>query len=93
MHGALPRFAPRSLGIGDEVELLVQMPTEIDGETRNEWIDQRATIVKVEVGRYFVHTEADLDDGKVAWYEAARVRRALRTPLGWALASAEDDFR
>ena len=84
LHGALPRFAPRSLGIGDEVELLVQMPTEIDGETRNEWIDQKATIVKVEAGRYFIHIEADLADGKVAWYEAARVRRALRTPLGYS---------
>jgi hypothetical protein len=57
------------------------MPTEIDGETRNEWIDQKATIVKVEASRYFIHIEADLADGKVAWYEAARVRWALRTPL------------
>ena len=69
LPGALQRFAPRSLGIGDEVELLVQMPTDRDRgrETKNEWINQKATIVKVEAGRYLVHVEADLaNDKKVA---------------------------
>ena len=28
------------------------MPTEIDGETKNKWIDQKATIGKVKAGRY-----------------------------------------
>ena len=46
---------------------MVQMPTKIEGETKNEWIDQKVTIVKVESGRYLIHIEADLaDDGKVA---------------------------
>ena len=44
LPGALQRFAPRNLGIGDEVELLVQMPTEIEDETTNEWIDQKARL-------------------------------------------------
>ena len=44
------------------------MLTLIDGETKNEWIDQKVNIVKVEAGRYLMHIEADLaDDGKVAW--------------------------
>ena len=64
LHGALPRFALRSLGIGDKVELLVQMPTEIDGETRNEWIDQKATIVKVEAGRYLEHRPTSPPTGR-----------------------------
>ena len=79
LPGALPRFALRSLGIGDEFELLVQMPTEIDGETKNDWIDQKAAIVKVEASRYLrvVHIKADLaDDGRVVWYKAACVRQA-----------------
>ena len=67
LHGALQKFALRSPGIGDEVELLVQMPSEIEDKTTNEWIDQRATIVKVEASRYLVHIEADLaNDRKVA---------------------------
>ena len=78
LHGALPRFALRSLGISDKVELLVQMLTKIDSKTRNEWIDQRATIVKVEAHRYLMHIEADLaDNRKVVCYETVHVHQAL----------------
>ena len=31
------------------------MLTEVEGETKDEWIDRQATIVKVEEGRYLVH--------------------------------------
>ena len=73
----------RVLGIGHEVELLVEMPTEIEDETKNEWIDKRATIIKVESHRYLVHIEVDLaNNGKVAWFESARVRRAPRASYG-----------
>ena len=47
---------PHVLGIDNEVELLVEMLTEIDGETKDEWIDRQATIVKVEDNRYLVHS-------------------------------------
>ena len=30
------------------LELLVEMPTKIEDETKDEWIDRRATNVKVE---------------------------------------------
>ena len=46
----------RTLAIGDEVEVLVEMPTEVEGETKDEWIDRQATIVKVEDNRYLVHS-------------------------------------
>ena len=48
LPSTLQRLAPgqpRALGIGDKVELLLEMPTEIEGETKDEWIDRRATIL------------------------------------------------
>ena len=36
------------LTVGDEVELRVEMPTDIEGETRYEWVNKRSTIVKIE---------------------------------------------
>ena len=39
---------PHTLGLGDEVEVLVEIPTEVKDETKDEWIDRQATIVKVE---------------------------------------------
>ena len=73
------------MGISDEVEMPIQMLTEIEGETKNEWIDQKATIVKAEAGRYLIHTEADLaDDGKVVWFEVAHVRRAPQVSFGYS---------
>ena len=75
---ALQSFAlsrAHALGIGDKVELLVEMPTENEGETRDEWIDRWATIVKVEAHRFLIHGEADCSVGKnVEWFELVHVR-------------------
>ena len=77
LPGALQRFALRSLGISDKVELLIQMLTEIEDETMNKWIDQKATVVKVEAGRYLIHIEANLtNDGKVVLFEATHIHQA-----------------
>ena len=80
IQGALQGFAlsrPRVLGIGDEVELLVQMPTEIEGETKDEWINRRATIVKVEGNRFLVLCKGGQGvSDQVAYFESARVCQA-----------------
>ena len=44
------------LAIGDEVEVLVEMMTEVKGETKDKWIDRQATIVKIEDNQYLVHS-------------------------------------
>ena len=67
---------PRTLDIGDEVEVLLEMPTEIEGETKDEFIDRRATIVKVEDNQFLVHSDAGPSEELVRWFESARIRRA-----------------
>ena len=32
------------------------MPTENEAENRDEWVDQQATVVKVEDDRYLIHS-------------------------------------
>ena len=55
---ALQGFAlsrPCVLDVSNEIELLVEMLTKIDGKTKDEWIDIRAIIVKVEGHRFLIH--------------------------------------
>ena len=70
---------PHVLGIDNEVELLVEMLTEIDGETKDEWIDRHATIIKVESNRFHIHCEGSqgISDW-IEWFELAHVCQALR---------------
>ena len=88
LPGALQGFAPsrpRALGIRDEVELLLEMPPEIEGETKDEWFDRRATIIKVEARRFLVHCEAGHGvSDKVDWIESGCVRRAPRSMFGYS---------
>ena len=67
---------PRTLGISDEVEVLMEMPTEGNDETRDEWIDRQATIVKVEEGHYLVHFNVGPAEESTRWFPSTRVRRA-----------------
>ena len=63
---------PHVLGISDKVELLVEMLTEIEGETKDKWIDRRATIVKVEGNRLLMHCEGG--QGISDWVEYFKSR-------------------
>ena len=73
--GELFGATPRALSMGDKVELLVEMPTEIKGETKAQWIDKRATIVKVEAGRFLIHVEGDhANDSTTTWFKFGSVR-------------------
>ena len=52
------------------------MPTENEGENRDEWVDRQATIVKVEDSRYLVHSNVGPTDFSAQWFPATRVRKA-----------------
>ena len=41
---------PHMLGTSNKLKVLVEMPTEVKDETKDEWIDRQVTIVKVEEG-------------------------------------------
>ena len=47
---------PHTLAISNEVEVLLKMLTEIKDETKDEWIDRQATIVKVKDKWFLVHS-------------------------------------
>ena len=51
--------ARTGMSIGDSVKLLVDLPTDIEGESRPTWIDKQSTIVKAEEARILVYSEAD----------------------------------
>ena len=65
---------PRSLLIGDEVEVLIGMPTEIEGEFRDEWVDRQAVVAYIEDDRYLVHTRVGPSEESTRWYPSERVR-------------------
>ena len=69
---------PRSLLIGDEVEVLIGMPTETEGEYRDEWVDRQAIISFIEDDRYLVHSRVGPAEESTRWYPSDRVRRAPR---------------
>ena len=52
-------LAPRNqaLAVGDEVELCLAMPTDIEDECKPQWVDKRMSIVKVGDGRFLVHID------------------------------------
>jgi hypothetical protein len=65
------RLAP-----GDEVELLVELPTEVEEETRSEWIYRNSTIVKAVAGGFLVHSDSNLNaDGRIERFPDEHVRR------------------
>ena len=43
------------------------MPTDVEDETKDEWIDRQATIVKVEGGRYLVHSNVGPSEESTRW--------------------------
>ena len=65
-----------TLAISDEVEVLMEMPTEDEGETRDECIDRQATIVKIEEGRYLVHFNVGPSEESTRWFPSTLARRA-----------------
>ena len=67
---------PRALSVSDEVEVLLEMPTEDEEETRDEWVDRQATVVKVEDDRYLVHSNVRPTDVSAQWFLAMRMRKA-----------------
>ena len=73
-------LAPRNkaLVVGDEVELCVDMPTDIEDEYKPQWVDKRESIVKVGDDRFLIHFDTDFLDGKIEWVDATCVRRAAR---------------
>jgi hypothetical protein len=57
------------------VELLLELPTDVEEETHPEWIFKNSTIVKVEIGRYLVHSDSNLNvDGRLERFPEDRVR-------------------
>ena len=61
----------------------MEMPTEDEDETRDEWIDRQATIVKVEQGRYLVQLNIGPSGPTTRWFPSTHVRRAPRA-FGYA---------
>ena len=79
-------FAPTAhlLAVGDEAELRVDLPTDIEDEYRPEWVNKRATIAKVGDGRFLIHFDTNPHpDSKIEWVPAKHVRRAVCT-LGFS---------
>ena len=52
------------------------MPTEDEDESRDKWVDCQATIVKVEDGRYLVHSNVRLPESSTQWFPSMCMCRA-----------------
>ena len=63
--------------------MLVEMLTEVEGETKDEWINWQATIVQVKEGRYLVHSNVRLSEESTRRFLLTHVRRAAR-PFGYS---------
>ena len=56
--------------------MLVEMPTEVEGDTKDEWIDRQATIVKIEDSWYLMHSNVGPLEESTRWFLSMRVHRA-----------------
>ena len=64
------------LAINDEVKVLVEMLTEVEGETKDKWIDRQVTIIKIEDNRYLMHSNICPSEESTQWFLSTHVRQA-----------------